>query len=70
MLAHESTWLRLKSEQMGFLLRPTGEGEHKERAEELDSSQRVHDHLIAYHLANVITKLHFGIKSEMLQQRT
>jgi len=32
-LADESTWLLLKSEQMGLVLRPTGGGEHEERAE-------------------------------------
>jgi hypothetical protein len=46
-LADESTWLWLTSEQMGFPLRPTGEGEHEERAEDLDSSQEVSE--IAYH---------------------
>jgi len=30
-------------------------GEHEERAEDLDSSQRVRDHLVAYHLAPAIT---------------
>jgi len=40
---------------MGFPLRPTGGGEHEERAEDLDSSQRVRDHLVAYHLAPAIT---------------
>jgi len=40
---------------MGFLLRPTGEGEHEERAEDLDSGQGVRDHLVVYHLASVIT---------------
>jgi len=54
-LADESTWLWLTSEQMGFLLRPTGGGEHEERAEDLDSSQGVRDYLIAYHLAPAIT---------------
>ena len=54
-LADDLTWLWLTSEQMGFLLRPTGEGEHEERAEDLDSSQRVRDHLVAYHLAPAIT---------------
>jgi len=34
-----------------------GGGEHEERAEDLDSSQGVHDHLVAYHLAPVITDL-------------
>ena len=52
-LADESTWLWLTSEQMGFPLRPTGRGEHKERAEDLDSSQEVSE--IAYHLAPAIT---------------
>jgi len=37
-LADVSTWLWLTSEQMGFSLRPTGGGEHEERAEDLDSS--------------------------------
>jgi len=54
-LADESTWLWLTSEQMGFPLRPTGGGEHEERAENLDSSQGVRDHLVAYHLAPAIT---------------
>jgi len=54
-LADESTWLWLTSEQMGFLLRPTGGREHEERAENLDSNQRVRDHLVAYHLAPAIT---------------
>jgi len=56
-LADESTWLWLTSEQMGsgFPLRPTGGGEHEERAEDLDSSQRVRNHLVAYHLAPAIT---------------
>jgi len=40
-LADESTWLWLTSEQMGFPLRPAGGGKHKERAEDLDSSQGV-----------------------------
>ena len=40
---------------MGFPLRPTGGGEHEERAEDLDSSQWVRDRLVAYHLAPVIT---------------
>ena len=39
-LVDESTRLWLTSEQMGFPLRPTGGGEHEERAEDLDSSQR------------------------------
>jgi len=56
-LADESTWLwpRLTSEQMGFPLRPRGGGEHKKRAQELDSIQRVCDHLVAYHLAPAVT---------------
>jgi len=54
-LTDEPTWLWLTSEQMGFPLRPTGGGEHKERAEDLDSSQGVRDHLVAYHLAPAIT---------------
>jgi len=54
-LADESTWLWLTSEQMGFPSRPTGGGEHEERAEDLDSSQGVRDHLVAYHLAPAIT---------------
>jgi len=36
---------------MCFLLRPTGGGEHEEKAEDLDSSQGVCDHSGAYHLA-------------------
>jgi len=40
---------------MGFPLRPTGGGEHEERAEDLDSSQGVRDHLVAYHLAPALT---------------
>jgi len=40
---------------MGFPLTPTGGGEHEERAEDLDSSQGVRDHLVAYHLAPAIT---------------
>jgi len=54
-LADESTWLWLTSEQMGFPLRPTGGGEHEERAEDLDSSQGVRDHLVVYYLAPAIT---------------
>jgi len=42
---------------MRFPLRPTGGGEHEERAEDLDSSQRVGDHLVAYHLAPAIIDL-------------
>jgi len=54
-LVDESSWLWLTSEQMGFPLRPTCGGEHEERAEDLDSSQRVRDHLVACHLAPAIT---------------
>ena len=54
--ADESTWLWLTSEQMGSVpLRPTGGGEHEERAEDLDNCQRVRDNLVAYHLALAIT---------------
>jgi len=42
------------SEQMGFPLRPTGGGEHEEKAEDLDSSQKVRENLFAYHLAPAI----------------
>jgi len=42
---------------MGFFLRSTGGGEHEGRAEDLDSSQRVRDHLVAYHLASAITDI-------------
>jgi len=42
---------------MGFPLTPTGGAEHEERAEDLDSSQRVRDHLVAYHLALAITDI-------------
>jgi len=54
-LVDESSWLWFTSEQMGFSLRPTCGGEHEERTEDLDSSQRVRDHLVAYHLAPAIT---------------
>jgi len=54
-LADKSKWLWLTSEQMGFPLRQTGVGEHEERAHDLDSSQRVRDHLVAHHLAPAIT---------------
>jgi len=54
-LEDQSKILWLTSEQMGFPLRPTGGGEHDERAEDLDSSQGVRDHLVAYHLAPAIT---------------
>jgi len=53
--ADESSWLWLTSEQMGFPLRPTHGGEHEERAEDLDSSQGVRDHLVVYHLVPAIT---------------
>jgi len=56
-LADELTWLWLTLEQMGFPLRPTGGGEHKERAKDLDSSQGIRDHLVAFHLAPLITDL-------------
>ena len=56
-LADESAWLWLTLEQMGFPWRPTGGGRHKERVEGLDSSPRVCDHLVAYHLAPAITDL-------------
>jgi len=36
-------------------LRPKRGGEHEERAEDLDSSQGVRNHLVAYHLAPAIT---------------
>jgi len=42
-LAHESTWLWLTSVQLDFPLRLSGGGEYEERAEDLDSSQRVRD---------------------------
>ena len=54
-MTDESTWLWLTSGQMGFPLRPTGGGEHEERADVLDSSQRVRDHLVVYHLAPEIS---------------
>jgi len=54
-LADDSTWLWLTSEQMGVPSRLKGWGEHEERAEILDSSQKVCDHLVAYHMAPVIT---------------
>jgi len=56
-LVDQSTWFWLTLEQMGFPLRLTGGGEHEKRAEDLDSSQRVRDHLVAYHLAPAITDL-------------
>jgi len=54
-LSDESTWLWIASEQMGFSLRPTGGGEHEKRVQDSDSSQKVRDHLVAYHLAPAIT---------------
>jgi len=42
-------------EQMGFPLRPTGGGEHEERAEDWDSSQRVRDHLVAPAITDFIS---------------
>jgi len=39
---------------MGFPLRPTGGGEHEERLENSDISQRVRNHLFAYHLVPAI----------------
>jgi len=49
-LADKSTWLWFTSKQIGFPLRPTGGGDHEERTEDLDSSQRVRDHLDAYRI--------------------
>jgi len=40
---------------MGFPWGLSGGGEHKERAEDSDSSQKVSDHLVAYYLAPAIT---------------
>ena len=54
-LTNESTWLWLTSDQIGFPLRPKSGGEHEESAEDLESSQRVRDLLVAYHLAPAIT---------------
>jgi len=54
-LADESIWLWVKLEQTGIPLRLIGWGEHEDRAEDSDSSQRVRDHLVAHHLAPVIT---------------
>jgi len=39
---------------MGFLFRPTFGGEHEERVEDLVSSQRARDQIVAYHLAPAI----------------
>jgi len=44
----ESTWLWVKSEQMVFLSRQAGGGEHKERAEDLDKSQSAHGQSVAH----------------------
>jgi len=33
----------------------TGGGQHEEKIKDLDSSQQVRDHLVAYHLAPAIT---------------
>jgi len=54
-LADEATWLWLTSEQMGFETDRWG-GALGERtiAKDLDSSQRVRDHLVVYHLAFAI----------------
>ena len=50
----------LTSEQLGFLLRLTDCGEHEQSADEdLDSSQRERDHLVAYHLAPAIADFIF-----------
>jgi len=54
-LVDKSTWLWLSSAHMGFPLRPTGEEEHEKIAEDSDRSQRVRDHLVAYHLVPAIT---------------
>ena len=68
-LANESTWLWLTSEQMGFPSTPTGGGEHEERAGDLDSSQRVRDHLVAYHLVPVITDFILDENQETILNR-
>jgi len=60
----ESTWFWLTSKQIGFSFRPTGGGEHEERAQELDSTQRVRDHLVAYHLAPAISDFISGENRE------
>jgi len=39
-LADEATWLWLSLEQMGFPLRPTGGGQHEEKAEDLEKQPR------------------------------
>ena len=70
-LADESTWLWLTLEKMGFPSRLTGGGEHEERAEVLDNSQRVRVHLVALVPRGVCDHwLEFGRKSGILQQRT
>ena len=43
--------------QLDFDLSLSGGGEYEERAEDLDSSQRVRDHLVVYHLAPAITEI-------------
>ena len=40
---------------MGSFLRPIGGKEHEERADDLDSSQGLRDHLVTHHLAPAIT---------------
>ena len=55
---------------MGFPLRLTDTREHEERAEDSDSSHRVRDHLVAYHLAPVITDFILDEKRKMLQQQS
>ena len=54
-LADKLTWLWPTLEQMGFSLRSRGWGQHEERAEDFDSSQRVCEHLFSCHLAPAIT---------------
>jgi len=56
---------------MGVPLRLTGGGEHvchKKRAEDLDSSQRVRDNSIAYHLAPAITDFSRSIVPRELKE--
>jgi len=70
-LTDESPWFWLTLEQMGFPLRLTGGGEHEERAEVLDNSQRVRVHLVALVPRGACDHwLEFGQKSGLLQQRT
>jgi len=40
--AQPTSWMRVAP--LTFPMRPTGRREHEERAEDLDSSQRVRDH--------------------------